>query len=296
MVASQSRGKPPKRNNIIYSYFIASTRIQDVFYELFSSFVNEDVILNLNPKSDASLIKKLETTMNTVFPTPQSIIPVNHEKNLLNIVWRVLGCTIQGKEENFNMGDSRNAQFTSTLQAIIENIVTGMIDNPKVPLKLSNPSALVNDLNMLKTQLSNHTNNLVNRTADFWADSFDKLIVMLQDPELNSALNIKINTKGANAESLAARLMRFAEKLGLLIPINSESYFVLAEKLGIFLAIVEDTRWDIDNAKELYKDTDNLFHDISHHWGRITGRKIYEEAIALRSSDNSSGKIQEFKS
>jgi hypothetical protein len=60
---------------------------------------------------------------------------------------------------------------------------------------------------------------------------------------------------------------------------------VLAEKLGMFIARVEDTDWDINNAKKLYKDDDNLFHHISHHWGRITGRKLYEEAIALRHLD-----------
>ncbi len=78
--------------------------------------------------------------------------------------------------------------------------------------------------------------------------------------------------------------MRVAEKLGISVPINSESFFVLALALGIFLARVEDTDWDIDKAKELYKDADDLFHTISHHWGRITGKKFYENAIALRHS------------
>ena len=284
MTASQSIEKSPRRNNIIYSYFIASTKIQDVFYELFGSFVYEDVILNLNPNNDASLIQKLESTMNTVFPNSRSIIPINYIKNLKNVVWRVLGSSIPGMEEDTDKVESHNEEFIPTLQAIIENVVAGMMDNPNVPLKLDNPSALVNDLNMLKTQLSNRTNNLVNRTADFWADSFDKLIVLLQDPELNRAFNINNITTGTNMETLATRLMRVAEKVGLSIPKTSESFFVLAEKMGIFIARVEDTYWDIDKAKELYKDTDNLFHDISHHWGRITGRKIYEQALAIRSS------------
>jgi hypothetical protein len=282
MVAKLAKQNPPRRNNVIYSYFIASTKIQDVFFELFNSFVEEDVILNLDPKNDAKLIQKLESTMNAVFPTSQSIITVNYERNLLNIVWRVLGYTIPGKEDAFEKVDSYNTEFNLTIESIISNVVAGMIDNPNVPLKLSNPSALLNDLNMLRTQLSNRTNNLVDKTSDFWANSFDKLIVMLQDPELHKALNINIPAAGANAEALAARLIRVAEKLGISIPINSESLFVLAEKLGIFLARVEDTDWDIDKAKELYKDVDNLFHDISHHWGRITGKKFYEEAITLR--------------
>jgi hypothetical protein len=282
MVAARAKGKPPRRNNVIYSYFVASTKMQDVFYELLNSFVEEDVILNLNPKDDDKLIQKLEYIIETVFPTSKSIIPVNYERNLLNIFWRVLGYTIPGKEDGFEKVDSYNAEFNSTIESIIANVVAGMIDNPNVPLKLSNPSALLNDLNMLKTQLSNRTNNLVNRTADFWADSFDKLIFMLEDPELQKALNINIPAKGANAEALAARLKRVAEKLGISVPINSESLFVLAEKLGIFLARVEDTDWDINKANDLYKDADNLFHDISHHWGRITGKKFYEEAIAIR--------------
>ena len=124
--------------------------------------------------------------MNTVFPASQTIIPVNDVKNLRNVVWRVLGCTISGKEEDTNRAESHNSEFIPTLQAIIENIVMGMMDNPNVPLNLTNPSALVNDLNMLKIQLSSRTNNLVNRTADFWADSFDTLIVLLQDPKLNT--------------------------------------------------------------------------------------------------------------
>ena len=220
--------------------------------------------------------------MNTVFPASQTIIPVNDVKNLRNVVWRVLGCTISGKEEDTNRAESHNSEFIPTLQAIIENIVMGMMDNPNVPLNLTNPSALVNDLNMLKIQLSSRTNNLVNRTADFWADSFDTLIALLQDPKLNAALNLNVITTGANTETLATLLMRVAEEFGLSIPKTSESFFVLAEKLSTFIARVEDTDWDIDKAKELYKDADNLFHDISHHWGRIKERKVYEQALALR--------------
>lgn len=273
----------PARNYIIYSYFIATTKIGDVFNALFKSFVNQDTILKLNPKNDAVLIGKLESTMNAVFPTSVSTISVKYETNLLNVFWRVLGLTIPGKEDAFEKAGSYNTEFKSTLESIIANVVAGMIDNPAVPLKLSNPSALVNELNMLKTQLSDRTNNLVNTTANFWADSFDKLIALLMDADFGKALNIS-NIIGADAEAKAQRLMRVAEEVGVTVPANCESFFVLAEKLGEFLAKVENTNWSINKAKDLYPDTDDLFHTISHHWGQVTGKKFYEEAIALRHS------------
>jgi hypothetical protein len=167
------------------------------------------------------------------------------------------------------------------MQSVISNVVAGMIDNPNVPLKLSNPAALLNSLNMLQTQLADRTNNLVNKTAEFWATAFDKLIALLDDKDLMEALNVN-NTIEKTAENRAIRLMRIGQKLGTSTPAAAESFFVLADKLGEFIDKVEITAWDTNKAEELYQDTDNAFHTISYHWGVGTSTDVYNEAIALR--------------
>jgi hypothetical protein len=275
--------KPPTTNLtpsiLIYEYFTERTMIRPVFRALLDSFVKEDKILNLNPSTDKLLIDKLHDAMNYVWRTPTSTI-LNDEQSLLNAFWRAFGYIIPGKDKDtdFPKVDRYNIEFNMTVEAIIANIVDGIIDKA-INKNMIDPATLAQQLTKLKVQLIIRTDNSIDKVAKYWEISYALLIDLLDDAELLKALNIS-NTTGKNAQERAERLTLIGEKVGVSRPNAGDSFFVLAEKMKEFFTKVLQTDWDLSKAQDLYDDLS--FKDIAFAWGQVTGKNFFNQALLLR--------------
>jgi hypothetical protein len=194
--------------------------------------------------------------------------------------WRAFGYVIPGKDKNtdFPKVDRYNTEFNMTVEAIIANIVDGMIDKA-ISKNLSDPATLAQQLNKLKAQLINRTDNLIDKVAKNWADSYKILIDLLDNSDLMKAININ-NTTGKTAQERAERLILIGEKVGVAAPAACDSCLVLAEGMAAFFKKVVGTNWDQAKAEKLYNDP--LFKDIAFAWGQVTGKNFFNQALSLR--------------
>jgi hypothetical protein len=268
---------PSNRRHLIYSYFIETTGIVEVFRVLLRSYFISDDVLKLNRKDDIELIERLKETANLVFPMPSSSITrdLDLERLRYNAYWRMFGYVIRGKERNFERVQAYNGQFNKTFEAIMLNIAQGVLDKQITIEKLSNPSALAELLEDFQKMLINRTYNEIEDIASYWAVAFESLVNWLDDAKLMvQRLNIR-------AQGRYPRLIELGQRLRTPIAKESLYLFILAKRMEVFLNKVEQTQWDIRNATSLYDDS-LFFKELSSTWYQVTGVDFFQTALTQR--------------
>ena len=280
--SSNSRGSccpnpvPTAKRHLIYSYFIESTGIVEVFRALFTSYFSTDDILKLNRDEDLMLIESLKEVIANVYPRPISTIVPDLEELRYNAYWRLFGYTIKGKENRFAKVPSYNKDFNKLFEGIMYEIFQGILDKGITIEKLSNPNALAEMLDNLQKLLRNRTYNEIEDIASHWAVAFHSLLVKLDDDKL---MRDRLNIRSLGRYQ---RLIELGEKLR--VPVAKETLYLLllAERMEAFLIQVEETpQWDFANATALFNQED-AFKEISSAWYQITGRDFLADALSRR--------------
>ena len=268
---------PSNRRHLIYSYFIESTGIVEVFRVLLRSYFISDDLLKLNRKDDCELIEGLKETANFVFPMPSSSITrdLDLERLRYNAYWRMFGYVIRGKERNFERVQAYNGQFNKTFEAIMLNIAQGVLDKQITIEKLSNPSALAELLDDFQKMLINRTYNEIEDIGSNWAIAFELLLKWLDDDKLMvQRLNIR-------SQGRYPRLIELGQRVKVPVAKESLYLFIIAKRMEVFLNKVEQTQWDIKKATSLYEDS-LFFKELSSAWYQVTGVDFFQTALTQR--------------
>ncbi len=304
----------------IYCYFNESTQLLAVAQELLKSFAQTDVMIKLNPNSDSNLIATLNEIIDKVWPVPTSTIPVTPEQLRLNLYYVLFGFTVSGKDASFSKPSSYYQEFVTTLEALLENLVDGIIESKNATANTSRPASLAQLLTRLQTNLIDRTNNLIETTASYWYDTFRVNLTsnLLDNDELMRLLNISSgngrnnDTRGLNLKRLKEKFLgstlvtgspnpmsffnipnslpgspnpmsfpNFANSVSVSGSQETESYFDLADTMSKFIDnIINTKKWTTESAAHLYKD-ENLKLMIDA-WGRVTQKDLFANALALR--------------
>jgi hypothetical protein len=268
---------PSNRRHLIYSYFIESTGIVEVFRVLLRSYFISDDLLKLNRKDDWELIEGLKETANFVFPMPSSSITrdLDLERLRYNAYWRLFGYVIRGKERNFERVQAYNGQFNKTFEAIMLNIAQGILDKQITIEKLSNPSALAELLDDFQKMLINRTYNEIEDIASNRALASEDLLQWLDnDKLLVQRLNIR-------SQGRYPRLIELGQRVKVPVAKESLYLFIIAKRMELFLNKVEQTQWDIKTATSLYDDS-LFFKELSSAWYQVTGVDFFQTALTQR--------------
>jgi hypothetical protein len=268
---------PSNRRHLIYSYFIESTGIVEVFRVLLRSYFISDDILKLNRKDDCELIEGLKETANLVFPMPSSSITrdLDLERLRYNAYWRMFGYVIRGKERNFERVQAYNGQFNKTFESIMLNIAQGVLDKQITIEKLSNPSALAELLDDFQKMLINRTYNEIEDISSNYAIVFELLLKWLDDDKLMvQRLNIR-------SQGRYPRLIELGQRVKVPVAKESLYLFILAKRMEVFLNRVEQTQWNIRAATSLYDDS-LFFKELSSAWYQVTGVDFFQTALTQR--------------
>jgi len=254
------------KRHLIYSYFVESSGIVEVFRALFASYFTTDDIIKLNHQDDKELIERLKEVVAFVYPRSASTITPDLEELRYNAYWRLFGYTIKGKENKFVKVSSYNKEYNKLFEGIMYETFQGILDKGITIEKLGNPAALAEMLDNLQKLLHNRTYNEIEDIASHYAVAFESLFVLLDDDNLmQNRLNIR-------SVSRYQRLIELGEKLK--VPVAKESLYLfnLASRMEAFLTLVENPTitWDSTKASELFEEEDS-FKEISSAWYQITG-------------------------
>lgn len=275
-----SQPQPTTSRHLIYSYFIESTGIVEVFRKVFGSYLISDELLKLNRHDDAQLIEKLKETINYVYPKPISKITPDLEELRRNAYWRMFGYTIRNNNE-FPKVRTYNSEFNKNFEAIMYEIFQIMLDRGIAIEKLGNPNALANLLINLHEMLNNRKYNEIEDMSAYWHIGFERLLSLLDDDDfMQRRLNIR-------AEGRDRRLIELGEKIR--VPVAKETLYLLqlAKHMEKFLTRVEETNWTTQLADSLANE-DFFFKEISSAWYQITGKDFLAEALSTRRAVNQS--------
>ena len=266
---------PFKKRHLIYSYFIESTGIVEVFRALFGSYFLEDTFLKLNRDDGLILIEKLKKRIEIVFPRPVSKISPDLEELRYNAYWRMFGYTIKGKE-NFPKTANYNKEFNKLFEEIMYENFQGILDKDNTIEKLSNPNTLAELLENLQKLLKNRDYNEIPDIASYWATAFNGLLELLEDDALMvDRLNIR-------STGNYQRLIELGQKLGVGVARESLYFLLLAVRMEAFLTQVEETKgWDFAKATALF-DQQETFKEISSAWYQVTGKDFLADALSRR--------------
>jgi hypothetical protein len=266
---------PPKtRRHLIYSYFIESTGIVEVFRALFTSYLISDEVLKLNRRDDVLLIEKIKETIDYVYSKPASKLTPDLEQLRWNAYWRLFGYTIKGKND-FPKVSSYNSEFNKNFESIMYEICHGILDRNITIEKLGNANALAELLDNMRSMLINKTYNEIEDISAVSAVRFERLLSLFDDDALmQTRLNIR-------SHGTYRRLIELGERLN--VPVAKESLYLLqlALRMEIFLIAIEDTQWDAQIAASLFNE-EFFFKEISSAWYQITGRDFFTEALSKR--------------
>src|ERR1051325_5702556 len=233
-----------ERNNLIYSYFIESTGMIDVFRKLFSSFLLSDEVIRLNRQDDKDLIELMKGTMNEVFAKPASTISPGLEELRYNAYWRLFGYTVRGKENNFPKVPNYNSEFNKTFESIMYNIFQIILDKGINIEKLGNANALAELLENLKRQLAGRTYNTIEHISDDSAIKLYSLITLLNN---NLLMVDRLNIR---SEDIVRRAIELGEKLKVPIAKDTNYLLLLAGRMNVFLRKVEiEPTWSPEAAR-----------------------------------------------
>jgi hypothetical protein len=301
--------------HLIYSYYVESTGIREIFETLFRSYLLSDEYLKLNYQTDAPLMTEIAAITNLLFPKPLSSITPDLTSLRHNAYWRLFGekflkyQPFRSRTEKWSCGS--NTDFEKTLNDILYNIAQGILDKGITIEKIANPHALATLLNDLKQQLLNRTYNDIYAISNYWMCVFGRLRGLLGNTQLGNQLMGKL---AISATDEKGRLIQLAEKLNLPIDLEkpdalkgpgstesrmhvfkehlsqSVAFFQLADRMTAFLIQVENTNWDSTNAAGLYNDPQSeiRFKEIMSALESLPSekdyprRKPYLEALASR--------------
>lgn len=275
---------PKMKRHLIYSYFIESTGIIDVFGSLFKSYLISDDLLKLNRRDDGQLIEKIKETINYVYPKPISRITPDLEALRRNAYWRMFGFTIKNNND-FPKVRSYNSEFTKTFEAIMYEIFQGILDKGISIEKLGNPNALAEHLDNFHTMLINRKYNEIEDISAYWAFALERLLSLLDDDDfMIRRLNIR-------SDGRKSRLIELGERLRVPVAKETLYLFQLAKYMEKFLIRVEDTTWSTELAASLFNE-EFFFKEISSAWYQITRKDFLAQALSARRSVGSPRSIQ----
>jgi len=273
-----SQSEPPAIRHLIYSYFVESTGIIEVFRKVFTSFFISDELLKLNRHDDAELIEKIKETINLVYPKPISKITPDFEELRRNAYWRMFGYTIRNNNA-FPKVRGFNSEFNKNFEAIMYEIFQIILDKGIAIEKIGNPNALSNLLINLHEMLNNRKYNEIEDISAYWYLGLERLLSLLDDDDfMQRRLNIR-------SEGRDRRLIELGEKLR--VPVAKETLYLLqlAKHMDKFLTRVETTAWTTELANSLANE-DFFFKEISSAWYQITGKDFLAEALGTRRAVN----------
>ena len=269
-----SHSEPLTTRHLIYSYFVESTGIMEVFRKVFTSYFISDELLKLNRLEDAGLIEKIKETINQVYPKPISKITPDLDELRSNAYWRMFGYTIRNNNQ-FPKVSSYNSEFNKTFEAIMYEIFQIMLDKGIVTEKMGNPNALANLLINLQEMLNNRKYNEIEDISNYWYLGFERLVSLLNDDYF---MQRKLNIRSGGTDR---RLIELGEKLH--VPVAKESLYLLqlAKHMDKFLTRVETTIWTPKLAN-LLANEELFFKEISNAWYHIIGKDFLAEALSAR--------------
>jgi len=278
----------PNRHHLIWSYFVESTGIVEVFRALFKSYLESDDMLKLNHADDSVMINRIKESINNNFPIPSSSISPDPEGLRYNAYWRLFGYVIHGKESILTpelKPSSSNMDFNSNLEKILYEIFQIILDKDITIEKLGNPSGLALLLNDLGKQLHNRTYNQIEDVAEYWYLNFKALREFIKDDDL---MVKRLNVRSTGEDQ---RLIELGERLKVPVALKTVYLFVLAEQMQNFLKKIEDTTaisgtgWDSTTATMLSDPHPEFGFDlqeIDNAWFQVTGKDPKADAIAAR--------------
>ena len=279
---------PLRRNHLIYSYFIESTGIVEVFRKLFTSFLLDDEILMLNVQEDSDLIRRIKENIKDVYSKSSSSIAPDPDKVRRNAYWRLFGYTLRGKGTFPNgsrySGVRYNAEFNKTFESVMVQIFQIILDKGITLERLGNANALAELLDNLKRQLVGRTYNTIEDISQDFAFKFYSLITLLGNNKL------MIDRLSIRSNDPTRRLIELGKKLKVPVAKESSYLFLLASRMNIFLRMVEEEpEWTPQKAKNMVSsDKDEVFFkEIQNAWYQVTGKDFLAEAMkARRRRDN----------
>jgi hypothetical protein len=294
-VVNQNAGEQGHRPHLIFAYFIEATGLLKAFRALIREYQLNDQTISLytqrypgsdpDPK-DKILRDALDRITDLCWPPPKSTIGSKTDELIRdNSYWRYFGMTIPGKENAADFkAESHNEDFITTFEAIIRQVVNGILDKA-VNEGATDPASLSRTLVNLQTGLRDHNNNLMPLVTEYWYGTLQSLLDLLNSPRLMQELNINFNPNNnpieqPSPEEKALRLKRLGAKVNVVTSPVAEYFFVLADKMRDFLIKVEDTAWDPYKAKELFDDQN--FREIIFAWGQATNTDFFTEARTMR--------------
>lgn len=174
---------PTVKHKLIYSYFVESTGIVEVFAALWKAYLLTDDIVKLNRNEDIVLMERIKEVIEFAFPKPVSNITPDLEQLRYNAYWRLYGYTIKGKE-NFPKVSSYNKDFNKLLESIMYEIFQIILDKGISIEKLGNPNALAELLDNLQKLLLNRPYNEIEDISTYWYLAFTGLLSLLDDDQL----------------------------------------------------------------------------------------------------------------
>jgi hypothetical protein len=279
---------PLRRNHLIYSYFIESTGIVEVFRKLFTSFLLDDEILKLNVQEDSDLIRRIKENIKDVYSKSSSSIAPDPDKVRRNAYWRLFGYTLRGKGTFPNgsrySGVRYNAEFNKTFESVMVQIFQIILDKGITLERLGNANALAELLDNLKRQLVGRTYNTIEDISQDFAFKFYSLSTLLGNNKL------MIDRLSIRSNDPTRRLIELGKKLKVPVAKESSYLFLLASRMNIFLRKVEEEpEWTPQKAKNMVSsDKDEVFFkEIQNAWYQVTGKDFLAEAMkARRRRDN----------
>ena len=226
-----------KGNHLIYSYFLESTGIVEVFRALFSSFYVSDKHLKLTETDDAT-IELIKSISNEVFAKPESSITPPLSELRHNAYWRLFGYTIKGNETSFPKTQNFYAGFHEDLMKFHFNVFQLIFDKPP----LSTEKWVVQALQQ-------------NMQITFEESCWEELIIPLHILQtillLSECFNyllanddLMVKRLQINSEDPSMRLKALAERIEAPVAQQTSHLFLLAGRMNILLNEIQNRVWD----------------------------------------------------
>jgi len=255
----------------IWTYYMYSTNIYNVFRRLLRTFLITNKEFSLTPVEDRPEIDLLMETMTFAYPTPKTTImsEFSYEQLLINMFHRVFNFY-----NNPNLKYPRSSTFNSKFKTILENallnIAQAIWSKGSTFQILTDPAALSENLNDLKSMLLSSEVNSIDWLNRYWVNVFERFFAILDNRKL---MREKFGIVEIGRDKI---LIALGGRFGVPVPRDVLYRFDLAKYLSTFLVKVEKTDWDIASAELLYS-SDNFFKLLFSAYNIIEKRDFKRE-------------------
>jgi len=224
----------PEGLHPIWTYYVYSTNIYNVFRRLLRNFLITNKEFSLTPVEDRQEIDLLMETMSYAYPTPKTTImsEFSYEQLLINMFHRVFNYY-----NNPNLKYPRSPTFNSKFKVILENallnIAQAIWSKGSSFQILTDPAALSENLNDLKGMLLSSEVNSIDWVNRLWVNIFERFFVILDNRKL---MREKFGIVEIGRDKI---LIALGGRFGVPVPRDTLYRFDLAKYLSTFLVKVE---------------------------------------------------------